>query len=116
MGDFKDIITKSLESSGFLNCLRAELRGEIYSNIKNEGYFLEEAKSLSEDHLLAANIFKDFLEKSKADNTLKTYTKEAKLLETDKINDEKLKIFDLNTDKDPIIYEIINKFNAKHKK
>ena len=51
--DFKDIITNSLENSGILDNIRAELRGEIYENIKVDGFMLDECKKINDDDVAA---------------------------------------------------------------
>ena len=113
--EFKDIITNTLESNGFLNHIRAQLRGEIYESIKNDGYYLDECKQLTDNDLIIAQIFKDFLEKSNAEHTLKSYIKEANLTDDNHILDDTLKKIGIDSNKEsPILYEIITKFKQKH--
>ena len=114
--DFKDIITNSLENSGILDNIRAELRGEIYENIKVDGFMLDECKKINDDDV-AAWLFKDFLEKSNAEHTLKTFIKEADLKPHLLAGQKFLSKFDLKSENSsPVIYDIIAKFHETKNK
>ena len=115
--DFKDIITNALEANGLLNQIRAELRGEIYDNVKNDGYDLEESKQLDQEDFVAAKIFEDFLEKSNAAHTLKTFRRESNFHGNDVGIVESLKKADIEpSEQSPVIFQIIKQFSNKFNK
>ncbi|OMJ91432.1 hypothetical protein SteCoe_6012 [Stentor coeruleus] len=114
--EFKDIITSNLENSGFLDRIRAELRGEIFESVKRDGYSLEERKELIEKDIPIAQLLKDFLEKSSAEHTLKTFTGETTVaLDKIPIEDTLKKLEIKQESSSPAIYELIRKFNEKFK-
>jgi hypothetical protein len=112
--EFKDIITNNLENSGLLNMIRAELRSEIFEQIKKDGFGTEESKRVTDQDLPCIALIKDFLEKSDAENTLKTFLSEV----TGEVKigpaDQALKGLQVNREASgPFIFEIIKKFNEK---
>jgi hypothetical protein len=113
--EFKDIITKNLENSGLLNMIRAELRSEIFENIKKDGFGTEEAKRIDEQDSSSVLVIKDFLEISAAENTLKTFLSEISG-EFKGSLENTLKSLDIKKDSNsPIIFDIIRKFNERRK-
>lgn len=115
--DFKEIITNTLENNGLLNKIRAELRGEIFENIKNEGFNLEESKKIPDEDLVTFRVFEDFLIKAKGKNTLKTYLKESNLQAREDIDKEVFAGLEIDFENEaPVIFEIIQKFTNKFNK
>ena len=113
--EFKDIITKNLENSGLLNMIRAELRSEIFENVKKDGFGTEECKRIEEEDSHSVLIIKDFLEKSSAENTLKTFLSEISG-EYKGSFDNTCKSLDIKRDQNtPVIFDLIKKYNEKRK-
>ena len=84
MDSFKEAIIQQLETTGVLDPIRAQLRAIVYSAVEAKGRPKAErsdsAKATeSEEGLLAAYLFKDFLETYKAGYTLNVFLPECKV-------------------------------------
>lgn len=85
MEDLKEMIIQSLDTSGVLDTLRAQLRSSVFKAIQSEEGKLpnvksEAAKALENDQgIIAAELFRDFLECFKMNYTLNVFIPECRL-------------------------------------
>lgn len=94
--------------------IRAELRSEIFEQIKKDGYGIEESKNVTEQDSACILLIKDFLEKSEAENTLKTFLSEVNGRFDFGHGDQTFVDLQLRKgDPGPFIFEVIKKFNDK---
>jgi hypothetical protein len=85
MEDLKEMIIQTLDTSGVLDTLRAQLRSNVFKAIQGEEGKLprlksEATKALESDQgIIAAELFRDFLECFKMNYTLNVFLPECRL-------------------------------------
>lgn len=85
MEDLKELIIQTLDAAGVLDTIRAQLRVNVFKAIQSEDGKVVAEKSEAvkaaetENGLLAAELFRDFLETYKMNYTLNVFVPECRL-------------------------------------